>query len=281
MSEERDNFQTPPESSPRWVGIAVIGLAIISLTGVGMAWNATSRAEKAQQALTTQGTSFQQDVAEMTQRVAQAEQVSAQMQGELNLVTDKLKLTEGQLAAARSQVRQTRADYTKKLEEITTSVNGELATKASVDELRVLGGDVNGVRGDLDSTKGNLQLLRNEHGELIARNHEELEQLRRMGERDYFEFSLTAKGQKQRVGSMQVELRGADAKRHQFTVALYVDDMRLEKKNKSINEPIYFYTTGSRAPLEMVVNKVNKNQIAGYVSVPKAVATSAKAINAN
>ena len=281
MSEERDNFQTPPQSSPRWIGIAVIGLAIISLTGVGMAWNATGRAEKAQQALTTQGTSFQQDVAEMTQRVAQAEQISSQMQGELNLVTDKLKLTEGQLAAARTQVRQTRADYTKKLDEMTTSVNGELATKASVDDLRALGGDVNGVRGDLDSTKGNLQLLRNEHGELIARNHEELEQLRRMGERDYFEFSLTAKGQRQRVGSMQVELRGADAKRHQFTVALYVDDMRLEKKNKSINEPIYFYTTGSRAPLEMVVNKVNKNQIAGYVSVPKAAATSAKVISAN
>jgi hypothetical protein len=60
-------------------------------------------------------------------------------------------------------------------------------------------------------------------------------------------------------------------------VALYVDDMRLEKKNKSINEPIYFYTSGSRAPLELVVNQVSSRKIAGYLSVPKAAATSAKA----
>ena len=119
-------------------------------------------------------------------------------------------------------------------------------------------------------------MLRSEHGELIARNHEELDQLRRMGENDYYEFTLNSKGQKQHVGSMQIELRGVNAKKHQFTVALYVDDMRLEKKNKSINEPIYFYASGSRAPLELVVNQVSDKKIAGYLSVPKAVATSAK-----
>ena len=101
-----------------------------------------------------------------------------------------------------------------------------------------------------------------------------------MGEKDYYEFTLNSKGQKQRVGSMQVELRGVNPKKHQFTVALYVDDMRLEKKNKSINEPIYFYAGGSRAPLELVVNQVSDKKIAGYLSVPKAVATSAK-VNGN
>ena len=75
---------------------------------------------------------------------------------------------------------------------------------------------------------------------------------------------------------MQVELRGVSAKKHQFTVALYVDDMRLEKKNKAINEPIYFYAGGSRQPLELVVNTVSDKKIAGYLSVPKAAATSAK-----
>jgi len=101
-----------------------------------------------------------------------------------------------------------------------------------------------------------------------------------MGEEDYYEFTLNSKGQKQRVGSMQIELRGVNPKKHQFTVALYVDDMRLEKKNKSINEPVYFYAGGSRAPLELVVNQVSDKKIAGYLSVPKVVATSAK-VNGN
>ena len=276
MSEEREIFQPTTEGAPRWMGLAVVGLAILSLVGVGMAWNATNHAHDAEQALAAQSKTFQQNQDGMTQRVAQAEQTNAQMQGELNLVTDKLKLTQDQLAAARTQVKQTRADYTKKLTDVQTT----LATKASADDVKALGTDVNGVKTDLDTTKGSLQQLRGEHGELIARNHEELEQLKRMGERDYYEFTLTSKGQKQHVGSMQVELRSASAKKHQFTVALYVDDMRLEKKNKSINEPIYFYASGSKQPLEMVVNTVSDKKISGYVSVPKAAATSAR-VNGN
>jgi hypothetical protein len=193
----------------------------------------------------------------------------------MNLVTNKLKLTQGQLAAARNQVQQSRVDYSKKLDEMQTNVNTQLATKASTDDVKNLGNDVNGVKTDLDSTKNNIQLLRSEHGELIARNHEELDQLRRMGERDYYEFSLKSKGEKARVGSMQVELRAVNLKKHEYTMALYVDDMRLEKKNKAINEPIFFYAGGSRAPLELVVNQVNKSKVTGYLSVPKAVAASA------
>src|ERR1039458_2689657 len=221
MSEERENFQSTREGSPRWMGLAMVGLAVISLMGVGLAWNATSHARRAEQTLTAQSKTFQQNEDGISQRVAQAEQTNAQMQGELNLVGDKLKLTEAQLIAARSQVKQTRADYTKKLTAMETTVNGELATKANVDDVTALGTDVNGVKTDLDSTKGNLEMLRNEHGELIARNHDEIDQLRRLGEKDYYEFTLNSKGQKQHVGSsVQVELRGASAKKHQFTVAL-------------------------------------------------------------
>jgi chromosome segregation ATPase len=277
MSEERENSQSAVQGSPRWLGLAIVGLAVLSLIGVGLAWNATIHARAVEQALSTQTTTFHQNEEGITRRLAQAEDTNAQMQGELNLVGDKLKLTEGQLSAARNQAKQTRADYTKKLSAMETAVNGELATKANADDVKALGTDVNGVKTDLDSTKGNLQMLRSEHGELIARNHEEIDQLRRMGEKDYYEFTLNSKGQKQHVGSMQVELRNVNAKKHQFTVALYVDDMRLEKKNKAINEPIYFYANGSRAPLEMVVNQVSDKKITGYLSVPKGVATSAKA----
>jgi chromosome segregation ATPase len=272
MFEERENVQATTEGAPRWMGLAVVALAVLSLVGVGMAWNATNQAHSAEQALAAQAKTFQQGQDGITQRVAQAEQTNNQMQGELNLVTDKLKLTESQLATARTQVKQTRADYTKKLTDVETT----LATKASADDVKALGTDVNGVKTDLDTTKGSIQQLRGEHGELIARNHEELEQLKRMGERDYFEFSLTTKGQKEHVGATQIELRGVSLKKHQYTVALYVDDMRLEKKNKSINEPIYFFAGGSRQPLELVVNQVNAKKISGYLSAPKAVAASAK-----
>jgi chromosome segregation ATPase len=273
MLEQQDNFQSTTAGAPRWMGLAVIGLAALSLVGVGMAWNATNHAQSAEQALAAQSKTLQQNQDGLTQRLAQAEQTNAQMQGELNLVGSKLKLTEGQLANARNQVKESRADYTKKITDVETT----LATKANADDVKALGTDVNGVKSSLDATNGNLQALRGEHGELIARNHEELEQLKRMGERDYFEFTLNAKGDKQRVGSMQVELRSASAKKHQFTVAMYVDDMRLEKKNKSINEPIYFYTGGSRQPLELVVNKITDKSVSGYLSAPKAVAASAKA----
>ena len=277
MSDEREVYQPTPEGSPRWMGLAVIGLAILSIVGVGMAWNATNHAQNAEQALNAQSKTFQQSQDGLSQRLAQAEQTNNQMQGELNLVGDKLKLTEAQVATARSQVKQTRTDYTKKLNDMQTSVNTELATKASTDDVKALGTDVNGVKSDLDTTKGSIQQLRGEHGELIARNHEELEQLKRMGERDFYEFTLTSKGQKEHVGSMQVELRNVNAKKHEFSVALYVDDMRLDKKNKSINEPIYFYAGGSRIPLELVVNQISNKKVTGYVSAPKTVAASAKA----
>ena len=275
MIGDLDNMQPATEGTPRWMGLAIVGLAVLSLVGVGMAWNATNHAHDAEQALAAQSAqskTFQQNQDQLSQRLAQAEQTNAQMQGELNLVGGKLKLTEGQVAAARKLVKQERADYTKKLTDVETT----LATKASTDDVNAIGTDVNGVKTDLNATKGTLQQLRGEHGELIARNHEELEQLKRMGERDYFEFTLSGKGQKQHVGSMQVELRGASAKKHQYTVALYLDDMRLEKKNKSINEPIYFYANGSRQPMELVVNKISDKQITGYLSAPKAVAASAK-----
>jgi chromosome segregation ATPase len=272
MIGDQENFQATTEGAPRWMGLAVVGLAVLSLVGVGMAWNATSQAHIAQAALAAQTKILQQNQDGITQRVTQAEQTNNQMQGELNLVTDKLKLTQEQLATARSQVKQTRADYNKKL----TAVESTLATKANADDVNALGTDVNGVKTDLDATKGNLQQLRGEHGELIARNHEELETLKRLGERDYYEFTLSSKGQREHVGPMQIELRGANAKKHQYTVALYVDDMRLEKKNKSINEPIYFFAGGSRAPLELVVNQVNSKKISGYLSAPKATPTSAK-----
>ena len=125
--DEQANYHETTEGSPRWMGMAVVGLAILSLVGVGLAWNAGGHARDAEQALTTQTKTLQQSQDAMTQRIAQAERTNAELQAEMNLVGDKLKLTENQLATARNQVKQSRADYTKKLNDVQST----LATKAS------------------------------------------------------------------------------------------------------------------------------------------------------
>jgi hypothetical protein len=131
------------------------------------------------------------------------------------------------------------------------------------------------VKNDLDATKNNLQMARSEMGTLIARNHDEIDQLRRMGTRDYFEFSVTRKGGPQKVGTIQVELRDTNTRKNQYTINVFADDKTFEKKNRSVNEPIFFYTGGSRAALELVINKVTKSAATGYLSIPKASGTTA------
>mgnify|MGYP001590881084 FL=1 len=274
MIEERDVISPVNEGTPRWLGIAVVVLAGVSLLALGIGWSASNSARTAEQSLANEVKPLRQNVEVLTQRLTKAEETNAQLQGEFNVVTDRLQLTQGELQTARRQSKQIREDYSKKLSTVEASVKGELATKASTDDVKALSGDVSGVRSDLEATKQNLQMARGELGTLIARNHEEIEQLRRMGQRDYFEFTLEKKGTRQRVGSLMVELRGTNAKRNQFTIALYVDDMRLEKKNRSVNEPIYFYTRGARAALELVVNQVGKDRVVGYLSIPKSVSTA-------
>jgi chromosome segregation ATPase len=275
MSQEKEFQDYSSEASsvtPRWVPVAVIVLAILSVAGVGFGLKATSHAndvDKERAALTAEVKSLQQSIEVLSQRLKQGEDASADMQGDLNAVSDKLKLTQGEVVRSRNQSKQMREEYAKQLSTMEGNVKGELATKASIDDVKALSGDVSGVKGDLESTKQNLQMARGELGTLIARNHEEIEQLRRLGQRDYFEFSIANKGTKERLGNVILELRGTNTKRNQFTVNMYVDDMKLEKKNRSVNEPIYFYTSGSRAPLELVVNKIGKNKITGYLSSPK------------
>jgi hypothetical protein len=268
------------EGAPRWVWLAVVVLAAVSVLGLAVGWNARTQAKRAEQALTTQTSQNKlvgQDLQALNQRLTQAEEVNTQLQNELVAVTDKMKMTQGEVTTARRQSGEIRDDYSKKL----TSVQSELATKANLEDLKSMGGDINGVKSDLESTKNNLDMTRTEFGTLIARNHDEIDQLRRVGERDYFEFTLSGKGNRSKVGDLMVELRGTNVKKNQFTVALYVDDMRLEKKNRAIDEPIYFYTRGTRMPLEFVVNQIGKDKVIGYMSVPKVPPAQASAARTN
>lgn len=275
MIEEREHISSVDEGTPRWLGIAVVVLAAVSLLALGIGWNASNHAKSAEQSLATDVKTLTQHQDVLSKRLEQSEEINAQLQGQLNVVTDRLKLTQGELSSSRKQAKQIRAEYSRQM----AAVESSLSTKASADDVKTLTGDVSGVRTDLDSTKQNLQMARGELGTLIARNHEEIDQLRRMGQRDYYEFTIARKGDRQKVGNMMVELRGTNPKRNQYTLALYVDDMRLEKKNRSVNEPIYFYTRGSRAALELVVNQVSKGKVVGYLSVPKSVAAASASGN--
>jgi hypothetical protein len=121
-------------------------------------------------------------------------------------------------------------------------------------------------------------MARSELGTLIARNHEEIDTLRRMGERDYVEFNVQGKNKPQKIGNLTVELRAVDVKKNKYTVALTVDDVRTEKKDRTVNEPVVFYPRGTHQADEFVVNSISKDKISGYVSMPKNVpATAANA----
>jgi chromosome segregation ATPase len=271
MTEERE--VVVHQGTPGWIAPAVIVLGILAVVGLWIGWSATSRAQDTHQALTADMKTMRQgidkDITLLQQRLATAESTNAELQGELSVVTKRLRLTQGELKKARDEAEQIRDDNAQKLAAMDTAVKGELATKASTDEVKAVSGEVSGVRTDLDTTKKDLQMARSELGTLIARNHEEIDTLRRLGERDYVEFSIEGRNKPQKVGSVTVELRGANPKRNQYTVAMVVNDLRVEKKNRTVNEPIFFYTRGTKQPLELVVNQVAKDKITGYLSIPK------------
>jgi len=277
MLEEKHETVIEEAPAPRWIGIVVIALAIVSLAALGVGWTASNRSAALQRSLTAQDQQIRQDSDVMGQRLAKAEDTNAQLQGELSVITDKMKLTETELNRARVQTKKIKAEDAKELTDLQNNLNGELATKASVDDVNKLGTDVTGVKTDLDSTKNSLNLTRGEFGTLIAKNHDEVEELRRLGERDYYEFTINETKKREKVGDLMVELRGVNQKKNLYTVAIYVDDSRYEKKNRSANEPIYFFTHGSRAPMEFTVNAIGKNKISGYLSVPKVNSSHAQA----
>jgi hypothetical protein len=274
MSEYQDTHIQSTTGTPRWVGLAVAILGGVSLLGLGVGFTALSHANNVETA--TQASLKQQNDA-LAQRLAKSEEINQQLQSDVKVVTDKLNVTQGDLIAARKQNKSNVVTYDKKLNELGENVDKKLAGKANNEDVAKLGTDVNGVRTDLDATNSNLAMAKSEMGTLIARNHDEIDQLRRMGQRDYFEFTVSRKGGAQHVGGIQVELKDTNTKKNQYTINVLADDKSFEKKNRSVNEPIFFYTGGTRQALELVVNKVTKTSATGYLSIPKSTGTTAAA----
>ena len=260
--------------SPAWQLPAIIVLGLIAVGGLWFGWNASSKLDSTQQSVAAQlkstQQSMQQDVSSVKDRLAQDEKANADLQGDLTVVTKQLKITQGQLKNSREEAAKLNDETTQKLTALDTSVHSELATKATSDDVKTVDTKVGTVRTDLDTTREDLKMARSEMGTLIARNHDEIDQLRRLGEREYVEFSIDGKNKPTKVGNVTVELKGVNEKNNRFTVVMTVEDKRFEKKNRALNEPVFFYTSGARFPEEMVINKAAKNQVSGYVSIPKA-----------
>jgi Tfp pilus assembly protein PilE len=266
---------------PGWILPAVVILALLAIAGLGYAYYDSTQLTAAQQAISGQMKSAQQDfsqqISTLQQKESQAEASNAQLESDLGVVTKRLRVTQGDLQKARDEAAQIQKDSEQKIADLDTNVNTQLATKASTDDLNATNGTVTGVKTDLESTKSDLQMARSELGTLIARNHDEIDTLRRMGERDYVEFSIDAKNKPQKVGPMTVELHSVNAKKNQFSVSVIMDDVRTDKNNRTVNEPIIVYPRGSHQADEFVVNTVGKDKVTGYISVPKNPGTTTSA----
>jgi hypothetical protein len=162
-----------------------------------------------------------------------------------------------QLAIA--QVKQTADTASTKLNDVSTDV-GNVKT------------DLGTTKSQLEQTIANLKRVTGDvdnHASLIATNGKELAALKALGERNYYEFTIAKSKKPQKVGDIMVQLKKADTKRNRYTLEVLADDKTVEKKDRTINEPVQFYTGKARQPSEIVVNEVRKDTIVGYLAEPK------------
>ena len=273
MAQEIGRSSEGSRGAPGWMFAAVAVLGVVALVGLVLAHNASTQNQIIQQSMENKVNAVQMDftsqIAQLQQHEAQAENTSSGLQSDLGVVTKRLRLTQANLKNAREEAETIRAENQQKMEEVSGNVTTQLATKASTDDVKGVDGKVDGVRTDLTGTQNDLKMARSELGTLIARNHEDVEQLRRLGERDYIEFTINSKNKPEKVGSFVVELRGTNVTKKRYNVSLVVDDARIEKKNLAIDEPIFFHQSNDRRPLELVVNSVAKDKVTGYISIPK------------
>lgn len=270
------NVPTPQESyhydgsvgTPRWIAVLFV-LLIIALGALGyVGYTAQSRIEATL-------AKAQDQSRLLTAQLDQANSRLADLKGHIDVTEQKMHMTQAELANARSRAESIRKDQMaadqKLAGELTESNQKILAVATEVGGARK---DIDATRTDLEATKGRLEHATGDMGVmsgLIAHNRDDLEELRRRGDRNYYEFKITKSKAPQRVGPVQVTLNKTDQKKSKYTVTVFVDDRSIEKKDRTAGEPVQFYVKGSSRmpPYEFVVFDVGKNQITGYLSTPK------------
>jgi len=264
MTEE--TVQGTPRS---YSGALLATIAVALLLGIGgVIWSYT---------LSTQLTAQKQAIADSGAQNAKLAAALQDTNARLNVATDELKtslgLTQKQLdtRSAALQASEARSER--------TTARLATAEQQTAGQVAAVQTDVGGVKTDVAKTQSDLadtntQMMSmkgdlNGHSTLIARNADELEILKHKGDRNYYEFTL-ARGVKQQVGTVSLTLKRADAKRSKFTLSVLSDDKNYEKKDKSLNEPLQFYSGKTPMLFEIVVNNVSaKNTVTGYLSTPK------------
>ena len=212
----------------------------------------------------------------LTKRMDGSDDRYAQLKGQFDVTAEKLGMTQQELARA----RQLTANIQKQQHAAVQQLNAAIQQKASAQDLNKLetdanakfgnlSGDIAGNRKDLEATKEALMGTKGELSGAIAKTHDELVALAHRTDRDYFEFNLQRKHDRKKIGSVMIELLKTNKKQNLYTIDLFFDDKRTQRKDLALDEPVYFYVQGAQTALELVVNKLDKDRISGYVSTPK------------
>jgi LAS superfamily LD-carboxypeptidase LdcB len=273
LEETNQETEEMVQETPRtYSGALLAAIAVAILLGLGgMIWCYTLSGQVAAQQ------KAQADAATQNTKLVAAQQDT---DARLNAATAALGLTQKQLdtRSAALQNREVRGEKTTALlaTEQQQTAGQVAAVSSAVTDVKT---DVGGVKTDVAKTKTDLVETNNQltsmkgdltgHSTLIARNGAELEILKHKGDRNYYQFTLV-KGVKQPVGTVSLVLNRADSKRSKYTLTVFSDDKQYQKKDKSLNEPLQFYSGKAPMLFEIVVNDVTaKNTVTGYLSSPK------------
>ena len=200
----------------------------------------------------------------------------------INVLADKVGMTHKELSRKASDIQAAEKATETRLradEESTKQQFGAVSGEVNgvKGEVTKVSADVTDTRNDLATTKGKLEHAigdLSKHSELIATNHDELEFLKHRGDRDYFEFTLKKGKEPTHLSIISLQLKKTDPKKSKFTMYVLAEDKKIEKKDRTINEPLQFYTGRERQLFEVVVNSVDKDHVTGYLSTPKNAATT-------
>ncbi len=285
---------TPDQGqSPRWVKGIVIGLTaglVLALAGDAYLLKRSSDTDdqmaQIQADTQTKITTLNNATTELLQQRLKAldDELSAAMRGANTTTTAALRRTQAealkqsqelsrklqeqqqQVAAQIGDLKTATSDVDSKVSAVSSDV-GNVKT-----EVTTVKADVASAQSRLEQAVADLKRMTGDLGVmsgLIATNGKDLAALRQLGERNYFEFDLTKKQADKRIGNITLKLKKADPKHNRFTLEVLADDKRVEKKDRTINEPVQVYVAGNRQPYEIVVNQVKKDAVVGYLSTPK------------
>lgn len=281
------NVPSPQESqhyesmgTPRWIAV-LFGVVIVALAVLGIAGYSTQ--SRLSQDLAQQ----QKQNKVLSAQLDQANGRIADLKSQMEMATQKVGLTQSELAQAKSRAESIRKEQKASDEKLTAQI-GQVQ-KESEEKIGAVATEVGGAKKDIEATKTDLEATKgklerslgdmNVMSGLIARNRDDLEDLKRRGDRNYYEFTLQRSKSAQRVGPVQMSLNKTDPKKSKFTITVVADDKTIEKKDKTSGEPVQFYVKGSSrmSPYEIVVFDVGKSQITGYLATPKEPGAAAPA----